>query len=365
MIEPRTINGLSYPNLFIAGFLKCGTTSLAKYLSDHPQVARPVAKELYYLIDEGSDLRSIQPVINTHAFAQGGNDTNVRSYLDFFPDRAGCRYAIDATPFYYSQEKAVEYVRTHPDVKVIFMVRSPEKRLASSFQYFQNVLQEYPDDSFEDFADALLDRGAKREFYRSRIKKPFFRNLFDYELEMGNYEKHISRWINLIGKERVFIGESESMGDHPQRFMQRICAFLDIDNDFYRSYEFRQYMRSYQVRLPLMQKIGRKLASTDAIRYDRMTEFQSLFYRVPVEWLRSVLDMAYGTIQRAGSDKPFSDEAMQRLCAYYELPNRRLKTLYGVDYLRTGHGADAYEHIAAERMAPAAGQGNGQMRLAK
>lgn len=358
MTELRAFGALPYPNLLIVGFLKCGTTSLAKYLSDHPDIARPVAKELYYLIDADSDLRSIQPVVNNHAFAAGTNGATAHAYLDFFPDRAGCRYAIDATPFYYSQQTAIQYAQTNPDVRVIFMVRTPEKRLASSFQYFQNVLQEYPDGSFDAFVDALLDHGPRRDAYRARIKKPFFRKLFDDELEMGNYDKHISRWISAVGKDRVFIGQSEALGADPQAFMTQICGFLDIDDDFYRSYAFRLYMRSYQVRLPFVQKLGRKLARTDAIRYDRMTEFQSLFYRVPVEWLRSVCDLAYGAIQRASSAKPFSPAAMRQLRAYYDEANRALKARYGIDYLRADHGSDlgagAYAHLAAESPARAA-----------
>ena len=33
------------PNLFIAGFAKCGTTELSDYLSQHPDIFLPVEKE--------------------------------------------------------------------------------------------------------------------------------------------------------------------------------------------------------------------------------------------------------------------------------------------------------------------------------
>jgi hypothetical protein len=117
------------------------------------------------------------------------------------------------------------------------------------------------------------------------------------------------------------------------------------------------------VRLPFVQKLGRKLARTDALRYDRMTEFQSLFYRVPVEWLRSVCDLAYSTIQRASSAKPFSPEAMRQLRAYYDEANRALKSRYGIDYLRAGAGA--YARLAAERPARAVTVPDKELRLAE
>jgi hypothetical protein len=92
-------------------------------------------------------------------------------------------------------------------------------------------------------------------------------------------------------------------------------------------------MRSYKVRIPLLQKIGRRLGREDPIRYDRLTEFQSPFHRIPIPWLRRACDAAYGAMQHRSSDDSFSPEAMRRLRTYYDQPNRRLKALYGIDYL--------------------------------
>ena len=39
---------MSFPNLLIAGFPKCGTTSLHHYLSEHPQIYMPKQKELHF-----------------------------------------------------------------------------------------------------------------------------------------------------------------------------------------------------------------------------------------------------------------------------------------------------------------------------
>lgn len=212
------MTSLRHPNLLLVGFAKCGTTSLAKYLTDHPEVAVPVAKELYVLIDEQSGFRSMQPVIDKLTFGVDERPTR-KEYIDFFPERAGCRYALDATPFYYSQDAALTYARERPDVRVAFMVRDPAHRIFSSFQYFQNVFQEYPDGPFEEFVDALLDpRGGGT--YRDRIKKPFFRKLFDDELETGDYEQHISKWIDAIGRDRIYIGKLEHLNASPSH----LCA---------------------------------------------------------------------------------------------------------------------------------------------
>lgn len=165
--------GAEGPNLLIVGFLKCGTTSLAKYLSDHPDVASPVAKELYYLIDPHSNLVSMQPVIGKLSFGKTGIDGRIPKYADFFSEIFEKKYAMDATPFYYSQQRALKYAENNPDTKIIFMMRSPEKRILSSFRFFQSMYQEYPASSFSEFVDALLGGEEQKKNYRKRIKKAF------------------------------------------------------------------------------------------------------------------------------------------------------------------------------------------------
>lgn len=324
---------LRHPNLLLVGFAKCGTTSLAKYLTDHPEIAVPVAKELYVLIDEESGFRSMQPIIDTLTFGAAERPAG-KEYIDFFPKRAGCRYALDATPFYYSQDVALSYARERPDVRIVFLVRDPAHRILSSFQYFQNVFQEYPSGSFDEFVDALLDpSGGSR--YRDRIRKSFFRKLFDDELETGNYERHISKWMDTIGRDRVYIGKLEELNASPIEFMRDICGFLGIDPAMYDEYAFQPFMRSYRVRIPMLQAWSRKLGKEDPIRYDRMREYQSPFHRVPVKWLRDTLDNAYGMIQRRATQQDIDGSALERLREHYEPANRRLRQRYGVDYSRS------------------------------
>jgi hypothetical protein len=329
----RKAAGLQHPNLLLVGFAKCGTTSLAKYLTDHPQIAAPVAKELYVLIDEESGFRSMQPIIDTLTFGAPKGAFG-KDYIEFFPERAGCRYALDATPFYYSQATAVSYVQEHPDVRIIFMLRDPAQRLYSSFQYFQNVFQEYPSGSFDEFVDALLDPNSGSK-YREKIRKQFFRKLFDDELDSGNYERHISAWVDVIGRERVYMGKLEELNATPVEFMRDICRFIGIDPVMYEQYAFQPFMRSYRVRLPMLQAWSRKLGKEDPIRYDRMREYQSPFHRVPVKWLRNTLDNAYGIIQRKAAPQDISGFALQRLQEHYEPANMRLKHKYGIDYSRS------------------------------
>jgi hypothetical protein len=338
MAAAPTVNNnavLEHPNLLVVGFVKCGTTSIAKYLSDHPEVAKPLAKELYYLIDPNSKLLSMQPIVKD-LYPKGLSVpiATKPQFVDFFPDRAGKRYALDATPFYYSQEAALRYAEEYPETKIIFMTRSPEKRLLSSFQYFQNVFQEYPSSSFGEFVGALLGGPERHATYRQGIKKNFFQELFDSELEMGCYEKHISAWEQRVGMSRIFLGRMELLRDRPKEFMANLCEFLDIDGNFYAGYQFSPYMQSYKVRFPALQKLGRKLGKEDPIRYDALSQYQSPFHRLPLRHLRQALEYVYGRIQHRPLSAKDEKLWLDQLSEYYLPANIALRDRYGIDYTR-------------------------------
>jgi hypothetical protein len=225
------------PNLLLVGFVKCGTTSLSMHLAAHPDISTPAIKELYHLIDGSSPLTSMRPAVNRQTGDERLPNPSARSYSEHFPIE-NRRYALDATPWYYSQEVALRYATCNPGVKTIFMLRDPVRRIVSSYRFFQGMLQEYPAGSFTEFVEALLDKYDTQSGYRMRIRKDFFRYAFDCELDMGCYERHISKWRSAIGEKRVFIGKMEDLRDDPKRLMIRLCSFLDLDPVIYSEFDF-------------------------------------------------------------------------------------------------------------------------------
>ena len=81
------------PNLFIAGFTKCGTTSMANILSKHTSIYVPEEKELHYFDSALLDR------------AKGPGDSKIpriyslKDYLKKFEGRKE-KYLVDATPAY-------------------------------------------------------------------------------------------------------------------------------------------------------------------------------------------------------------------------------------------------------------------------
>jgi hypothetical protein len=316
--------------LLIVGFLKCGTTSLSRYLSHHPEIATPLAKELYYFVDEGSSLVSMQNVVNKVAFGKETTSETIE-FHEYFSERAEKKYLMDATPFSYSQQSAIEFMKNHPRGKVIFMLRDPAKRLLSSFRFFQGMYQEYPKSSFNEFTNALLDIEGARVPYRERIAKEFFKELFDSEVDMGCYVKHIRRWKKELSPDQIFVGTMEQLRDEPREMMENLCEFLDISTTCYGDFEFRPFMQSYEVRFSWLQKLGRKLGKEDPMRFDRISQFQNPFHRIPINGIRTRLESLYKSVQHSNKEDDFT-QSFALLDTIYRDANSELFSDFRINY---------------------------------
>jgi len=321
---------LTEPNLLIAGFAKCGTTSLAKYLADHPDVCPPSVKETYFLVDATSPFAEMNSFFGEIGIAD--DDINATSnFSRFIEQYNGETCLFDATPYHYCQERALSYAERRPDLKVVFIVREPEDRLQSSYSFFKNVQQEYPDVTFEDYVDIILGDEATRAAFRARIKRPFFQAVFDTDLTLGCYATHIEPWINRLGRDRVFVGKMETMRDEPQRFMRDLCQFLAIDASFYEHYEFQVYQKTFNVRFPVLQRFVRRLVKSDPMRMDTLAKHHNSVHLIGNPVVRAVADRLYRFIQGADQSVKIDSPASKRLAAYYAASDRRLRDICNLE----------------------------------
>jgi len=304
------------PNLIIAGFLKCGTTSLARYLADHPEVAVPEVKELYLYVDKGSSLETYGTKIRRQTRA---------------PVSGKAKYLLDATPFYYSQNSALVAAAGDKRMKIIFITREPESRLRSSFRFFSEMYQEYPASEFAEFVEALLEQSA-HERYRRLIKSEFFRELFSLELQMGRYADHIERWQEAVSDDRLLVLSVESMKGSPSELMSRVCDFLEISNAPYADYPFTAYMKSYNVRNRPLQRLLRLFGGEDLMRYDGLSEYQNPLHFAGTGKASLLASRLLRGVQQTSRSYALSPESQFNLREYYRSSNEWLAARYGIKY---------------------------------
>lgn len=206
------------PDVLIIGASKSGTTSLFRYLSQHPDFYPPMIKEIHYFD------------INFHE--------KIRWYRAHFPTKATRNIVRkifnrpfcsgEATPYYlyhpHAPERASQVV---PNAKLIVMLRNPIERAFSDYQHTKR-------DGFEPlgFMEAIEEEQERlseeikqlqaNEFYYSKGHQKF-----SY-LSRGIYVDQLQSWMTYYSDSQFLIIKSEDFFKNPKKIMQTVFRYLRL-----------------------------------------------------------------------------------------------------------------------------------------
>ena len=217
------------PEVFIIGVQKGGTTSLAKYLFDHPQVIQAQRKDIYYFNND-VNYKKGQSWYRAH-FAH-------RLYQRFHELKKGVSNSItiDATPNYFVAPGAAERLKnTFPDAKLILMLRNPIERAWSNYRMMVWHGMEKLD--FEDAINAEQERIIKAES-ESRINGAhnFVLQRLAYR-KNGCYADFLPEWTSRFKPEQLLILKSEDMFENPAAIYNRAVEFCGIESFNYMDFD--------------------------------------------------------------------------------------------------------------------------------
>ena len=104
-------------NFFIVGALKCGTTAWAHYLSRHPDIFFPTAKEPHYFNTDQPNFRRVK---------------NDEEYSQHFKDCHSEKIISEASVQYlYSSTAARSNFEYNPAARILIMLRKPSAFIRS------------------------------------------------------------------------------------------------------------------------------------------------------------------------------------------------------------------------------------------
>jgi hypothetical protein len=240
------------PNLIIGGAPKCGTSSLFKWLADHPEVCGSSVKETFYLMDKDNPL--LNKKSNFHENGLLGyeakfNNCHKRSKIIF-----------ESTTHYMYQNTAryvLSTLMTFP--KVIFVLRKPSERIYSSYQYTRNNIANFKKDmSFTEFV-YMIKSGATERLSRNSFS-PASAFVLKHDIEYSQYINYIRPWVASLGRERVHVFLFEEMRQSPHDFMDRLSRCIGIDAAFYTKYDFTSRNETYQITYKGLHRKARRFA---------------------------------------------------------------------------------------------------------
>lgn len=199
------------PNFFIIGAPKCGTTSLAAWLSEHPQVYVSDPKEPDYF---------------DHDRRKGYSDDLAR-YEGFFDHVTEGHVAIgEASTGYLRSRVAVEEIlRYSPAAKFVVGLRNPVDMAIS--WHGQTIFAAWEDE--HDFERAWHLQDARRAG-RSVPRLCADRNDLLYG-EVCRLGAQMARLYSFVPKDRVFVYTLDEMRAGPRELWLRLLDFLGVPDD--------------------------------------------------------------------------------------------------------------------------------------
>lgn len=207
------------PDFIIIGAQKGGTTSLYRYLVEHPCVAPIYIKEPHFF-----DLY----------FYKG-----LPWYRAHFPTAVEKYYARrfqkhdlitgEASPYYLFHPQAARRIaKTLPRTKLIVLLRNPIDRAYS--QYHHQVSQKGVEPlTFEEALDCEEKRlaGETEKLLKDDKYSSFNHRHYSY-LARSKYIEQLPTWMSIFPKEQLLILRSEDLYTNPASIVKQTLEFLSL-----------------------------------------------------------------------------------------------------------------------------------------
>ena len=207
------------PNiLFLGGAPKCGTSSFFDLLSSTRAFVPSTPKETFYYIDREYPLYNSQ-----HNFFKFGHI----GFDKFFQGQKKPR--LEATTHLLYQKQMPAHLASI-DSKILFILRNPADRIRSSFEYTLNNLGNFKEIiSFSDYVNLLLEN--KIEKLESKMRTTTSQWVIANELMLSDYVKHLDKWQEHFGSERLLVLNFEDIKLKPRENLFKVLQFAGIEYD--------------------------------------------------------------------------------------------------------------------------------------
>lgn len=284
--------GNNRKHLIIVGVHKGGTTSLYKYLGDHPAVFKPLKKELHFFT----------PLV--YAKTIGLQE----QYLENFKGAKEDQYLLDISPSYlYGGRKLIDQIAKLGNVRIIVLLREPTARFISFYKQGIIAGKVHKDINLREFFEASL-----LEFEHFQKTKEQKDNFFNRSLREGCYSLYLNEWLDHFG-EKIRIVYMEDLVKDPTSEMRSLCDWLQIE-DIYKAYNFTKENTSFKPRSQWVSSFVNRFF----LRYER-------FFRKH-NGLKTMLKSIYGKLNRS-QHEAIDAESKNLIADFYTTYNKDIKKI--------------------------------------
>ena len=213
-----TSNQRVLPSFLIIGGQRCGTTSLYRYIKQHPSLHPSLFKEVHFF-----DENYFNGLGWYRAFFPLKLTMSISKLLNKKAAITG-----ESSPYYLFHPLVPERVKnTLPDVKIIILLRNPVDRAYSHHQHETRLGFEKL--SFEEAIEKETERllGEKEKIISNEKYYSYNHNHYSY-LSRGIYIDQINEWMKYFSREQMLIINSEDFFSDPKKTVNLVFDFLGI-----------------------------------------------------------------------------------------------------------------------------------------
>lgn len=202
-----------FPEFYVVGAAKSGTTSLWYYLLQHPQlflVAYERYKELgFFASDHGID--------------------SEEDYKLFFEEATEKQLIGEVCNSYLTDKESPALIKQQvPNARIIIVLRNPIDRAFSLFNWMKTEGYE----NISTFEEALNNEEKRSKDDSFRQNNPHG-NAWHYKyFESGLYYGQVKRYLDVFGKDNCLILLFDDLKQDPVGISQKCYEFLGVDAGF-------------------------------------------------------------------------------------------------------------------------------------
>jgi len=188
---------MSLPDFIIGGAPKSGTTSLVRYLREHPQIFMPLEEIGFFAREE--------------LYAKGPG-----WYEEWFAPAGSVSLVGEKTPGYLFYEQAPGRIKELvPEVKLIFLLRHPVDRAYSA--YWHGIRNKKYSFSFQEAVEMELAGKAWKEDRTFKF------------ISRGRYREALERYARFFPREQMLVLRAEDLKTDRERTLGKVLDLLGAE----------------------------------------------------------------------------------------------------------------------------------------
>jgi len=283
--------------LMIVGSQKSGTSSLLRYLAQHPDIyAHPQPEMTYFL--------------QNHEYEKGYKS----AYNKYYSDCPVDNHLIAKNVMVMCSPERIQRIYEHnPDMHLVVLIREPVSRAYSAYWWARRRGWE----NIKTFEDALAveEKRLNDDWFKWRQCVYKFNSV---------YYPHIQNLMAQFGEDQVHCFLTDELKDNSVSICQRLYKLICVDNDFEPIVE----QQFNQAAMPRSEKVGylftQFLASRNPIR-------RAIRHLVPTKTANKLKKVIYNLNDRSFNPPPINPKTHRELSDYFQPFNEELSTLLDID----------------------------------